>query len=274
MTSIKKTIGRAPRWPLTHERSYASALRSFIAALDAATREELATNGRDILAAGRGQDIPSQRQDEVTFGDLFTLINNLLQRIVGRVLNPLRGLEAGLKNRGYAVSEFNKRDWRKIVVKAYGVDVVRGNESWLPDLLRGWEAENLALIRSIPEQYVARLRGEFTRAVTEGRSLREMMKVVRDTSGVGRARAELIARDQIGKLNGQMQERRQRDLGVKSFIWKTVGDERVRPTHRARNGKEFRYDRPGPRPGAEIRCRCSASPVLPGLTAADIRDIG
>jgi SPP1 gp7 family putative phage head morphogenesis protein len=251
------------------ERQYLADLLAVVRALDQAARAEVQTRGQELLDAYAVRRDAEHREDA-----WFDLLAMLLLRIALEVASQLLDAERLIPLRARQAADFNLRDWRAVVRRAYGVDIVRGNESWMLDTLRAFEAENLGLIRSIPERYVERLRGEFTRAVTEGRSLRDMTRMVQETTGTTRKRAELIARDQIGKLNGQLQERRQRDIGVRSFIWRTVGDERVRPTHRQRHGKEFSYEEPGPRPGAEIRCRCSAAPVLPGLTAEEVRGFG
>lgn len=44
------------------------------------------------------------------------------------------------------------------------------------------------------------------------------------------------------------------------YVWHTVEDERVRPEHRAKNGKKFKWDE-SPIPGEEFGCRCWAVPV-------------
>lgn len=263
-----KVVGRPHRWPLAIELEYRRGLYALARAIDTAARSALNRNGQAMLdgAAERGDGM---RQD--AFADLLAqILLEILMAISGDILEA----ERMVRNVGLATSEFSKRDFRAIVRKAYGVDVVRGNETWLPDRMRAWELENLDLIRSIPQQTVTRLRSEFTSAVLEGRSLRDMTRIVQEATGSNRKRSELIARDQIGKLTSQLNERRQRDIGVRSFVWRTVRDERVRPSHRARDGKEFSYEEPGPRPGLEIRCRCSASAVLPGLTAEQVQSLG
>lgn len=91
-----------------------------------------------------------------------------------------------------------------------------------------------------------------------------------------RNRARLIARDQVGKLNGELQQQRQADLGIERYIWRTVGDNAVRPSHAAMDGETCRWDDPtvylsGSRwanrssiggveehPGQDYQCRCSA----------------
>lgn len=82
-----------------------------------------------------------------------------------------------------------------------------------------------------------------------------------------RARANLIARDQIAKLNGQLTRTRQTDLGVSRYIWRTMGDARVRDEHQDLNGKIFSWDSPPDvgHPGDDYQCRCYADPVLSDL---------
>jgi SPP1 gp7 family putative phage head morphogenesis protein len=62
--------------------------------------------------------------------------------------------------------------------------------------------------------------------------------------------------------------------GITQYIWRTSGDEAVRPAHRALEGKTFRCDSPpvvdpatGKRahPGEHDGCRCTAEPVIPGF---------
>jgi SPP1 gp7 family putative phage head morphogenesis protein len=45
------------------------------------------------------------------------------------------------------------------------------------------------------------------------------------------------------------------------YIWRTQGDERVRPEHAARDGQVFSWDDPAiSPPGTEFGCRCIAVP--------------
>jgi SPP1 gp7 family putative phage head morphogenesis protein len=80
-------------------------------------------------------------------------------------------------------------------------------------------------------------------AAGAGRALRpdvkELADEVQDRYGVSESRAQLIARDQIGKLYGNVHEARQRDLGLKAYFWRTAQDERVREEHAAREGERF-----------------------------------
>jgi SPP1 gp7 family putative phage head morphogenesis protein len=64
---------------------------------------------------------------------------------------------------------------------------------------------------------------------------------------------------------------RQRELGVERFVWRTMGDERVRDEHDELKGETFSYDDPPEidgeptLPGDDVQCRCYAEPVLDDL---------
>lgn len=52
-------------------------------------------------------------------------------------------------------------------------------------------------------------------------------------------KAAFIARDQTGTILGQMNSERQKRAGFQAFRWSDSGDERVRDSHRERNGKIY-----------------------------------
>lgn len=162
-------------------------------------------------------------------------------------------------------NEFNAKEWRAILRSVYRVDIITGAPPALRDALVQFEAENIALIKSIPQQALSRMQGRIVAAVSKGETLASTTKYVREEFGVARNRAELIARDQIGKLNGQLTEMRQRDLGVDEYTWRGILDARERPEHVAREGEVYAWAKPPEdgHPGQPIRCRCTAEPRLP-----------
>jgi len=66
------------------------------------------------------------------------------------------------------------------------------------------------------------------------------------------------------------------------YIWRTRGDEKVRPSHAANDGKVFAWDSPPPtgHPGEDYGCRCTAEPYQPDMnehleiTLGDVFDTG
>ncbi len=168
------------------------------------------------------------------------------------------------------VDGFNKRQFMELLAKAYGVDIIPKEPNMVP-LMHVWEAENIRLIQSIAPQYLDSLHGKIVAAVRQGTPLRNMTADIRSSYDAPQWRAELIARDQVGKLNGDLTRKRQESIGVDSYKWRGVMDERERDEHIAREGKTFKWSEPPSdgHPGEPIRCRCWAEPMLPDLDDLD-----
>ncbi len=249
---------RPARYPYSAEIAQRSLLRGIVAEYRRVALLELERDGPLILARAA-----IFRLDEAPQATGWAaMVKNLLLRVANGIGYVL---EAGLNRIGLIaqqVDSVSKTEFRKQVRAAYGIDILRG-EPQLADLLSAWTEENASLIKSIPDRLTEQLRSEFTTAFTNGTSLRDLTKIVRDKTGLADNRAELIARDQIGKLTGRLDRMRQESVGVQEFVWMTSQDERVRPTHRARHGKIYRWDSKDIKPGEEIRCRCTSSPVFP-----------
>lgn len=147
----------------------------------------------------------------------------------------------------------------------------------LRDIMKAEIAENVALIRSIQQQYHSQVEGMVMRSVVEGRDLSMLVRELRERYTITRKRAELIARDQNNKATSAIQRERQTSLGIEKGVWlHSHAGKEPRPTHLANHGKEFSvkdgwYD-PDPRvrkniwPGQLINCRCTWKPVVRGFS--------
>ena len=131
-----------------------------------------------------------------------------------------------------------------------------------------WVGENLDLIRSIDDETMRRIRQILTArimgSVNHAGLAKDLIAEIQAITEKEKRRAELIARDQLGKLHGQINRRKQESLGIDEYEWETSHDERVRDSHRALQGKVFSWNNPPPEghPGYPIRCRCIALPVI------------
>lgn len=160
------------------------------------------------------------------------------------------------------------------------IDVFTDSEPVAP-LLRQAVRENIALIESIPERMHASVERTIGSGIAEGKRVETLRKEVQREFGVSRRRAELIARDQVGKLSGALAKERQAALGVTKYRWSTVRDERVRgkpggtwPLNKSNRGDHYRlhdteqsWDKPPvvepstgrtAHPGEDYQCRCQA----------------
>lgn len=110
----------------------------------------------------------------------------------------------------------------------------------MQDALNASIAENVGLIRSIPEQYLTQVEGIVMRSYTAGRDLETMTKELRARYPITKRRAELIARDQSNKLNATVTRTRRLELGLTKAVWiHSGGGKEPRQSHVKFSGKEF-----------------------------------
>ncbi len=142
--------------------------------------------------------------------------------------------------------------------------------------MKYWSRNNSLLIKDIPfktsHQIAERTRIALIEGTNQTDLTKEVFDIMSERTDVSDSRAKLIARDQVAKLNGQLTRERQEEIGVSGYIWRTVGDERVRDSHDEVDGQFFSWDSPpsetdGNHPGEDFQCRCWPEPVLPEFVA-------
>jgi uncharacterized protein with gpF-like domain len=145
------------------------------------------------------------------------------------------------------------------------------------DVIDATVNQNVALIRSIPEQYFTQVEGLVMRSVQNGRDLGFLTKELQGRYGITRGRAAFIALDQNNKATSAMNKARQIELGLDEAVWVHSGaGKHPRPTH-VKAGREHvrykisegwydpalkRFIQPGEEPG----CRCIGRPVVKGFS--------
>jgi SPP1 gp7 family putative phage head morphogenesis protein len=179
-------------------------------------------------------------------------------------------------------TNWNDKQWKKTVRSMVGVDIYT-REPWLKDTIDGFEKENASLIRKLADETREDIESIVSRGFRQGKSAATLKKEILNGTDLepGRfrktkTRAKLIARDQVNKLNGQLTEMRQTELGITQYIWRTSVDERVRENHKVMEGKTCRWDNSAVyksggkwisrssiggvelHPGQDYQCRCYA----------------
>jgi uncharacterized protein with gpF-like domain len=140
----------------------------------------------------------------------------------------------------------------------------------MQDVAKASVVENVALIKSIPQQYFTQVEGIVMRGYGRGRDLQEITTELKTRYGITQRRAVLIARDQSNKLNAVTTQARRQELGITEAIWQhSHGGREPRKSHVAADGRKFEIvkgcliDGKYILPGEEINCRCVSKSVLP-----------
>lgn len=138
-------------------------------------------------------------------------------------------------------------------------------------------AANVALIKSIPQQYLKDVSTQVWDAVTTGGDMHALEQNIQKVYKIADRRAANIARDQNNKAKASFEETRRAELGIEEAEWQhsSAGKE-PRPTHVTAGKKHTRYKckegwlDPATNtriwPGTEINCRCTSRSIIPGLS--------
>lgn len=155
-------------------------------------------------------------------------------------------------------------------------DILTGE---LKEVLTATVAENVGLIKTVPQTYLSQVRGAVMRSITQpatdglaGVQVR-IQKVLTERAKQIRNKARNIALDQTRKTYNNLNRGRMEAVGLGKFEWvHSGGGQKPRKLHQNQlNGNIYSFDnlpiiddRTGERgiPGQAINCRCTMLPVI------------
>jgi len=267
----KRKTPKAPKPPKLHrlEQGYAASILLLIEPFKQSVRETIYP-----LLPQLFDDFKTDAIDPEIIKNAFRAIRARYSKQVddGRVRNVAKGQAARINKQQ---SQYHQRVMNVIT----GVNPIQ-LEPWLDNEVQTFMAENVSLIKSIPDEGLTDIEQMLYRDGSRKLSPQQMRKKIEEEFDVTEGRARVISRDQVSKFNGRLTEQRQVNLGITKYTWITSKDGRVRSSHERLDGKVFSWDEPpvtvstgkraGERnhPGGDIQC-------FPGESKVDvINDVG
>lgn len=129
--------------------------------------------------------------------------------------------------------------------------------------------EQVGLITSLPTEAAERVQRLALEGLSNATRAEEVAAEIMRSGEVAKSRAMTIARTEVSRAHTAYTQARAQHAGSTMFIWRTSRDGDVRPSHKALNGKSFRWDEPPEcdpgyhaLPGAIFNCRCFPEPVF------------
>jgi SPP1 gp7 family putative phage head morphogenesis protein len=242
------------------ENGYVRALRGVAAAVHREYMKALAPYLEDIAGKADGR-----RDAHTSLSNEFDILGVRVQAAIGPTVGPL----------------FDKMSKQVVVSNAKGqallgikVGTIAGNPGVITNATGGIQGDiaaardrNIRLVEDAQRAYAQQVRDIVEDPGTFGMRVEDIQEALEARGGVSGSRAELIARDQTLKLNGQISATRQQRAGVESYTWSTSLDDRVRDEHAELEGQQFDWLNPPEvgHPGEDINCRCVAIPVIAEL---------
>ena len=284
----KITSGRA--YPHGIERKYYRELESFFKPLTDYV-ENFINQNMEPLLRGDSEDL---HLDTIP-GDTFRKMIYNLENWISVYMPDISELPADKNNNVILTTiaktadeamEFGNKEFTKMLDKGIHVNLPT-SAPWWNDMKKSWAEDNYNLITSNAKNYVSKINTLTEQAIVNGMSPGKLKEeIFKATQGLEKSHCKLLARDQMGKLNGQITQAQMQEIGLDMYVWSTAYDDRVRDSHAAMEGLLCRWDdasvvsydggktwvdRPAAavqlHPGQDIQCRCVGLAYYPELTA-------
>lgn len=268
-----------PKFPVAAEREYIRLTREYMKLLKESIEETLPEMKQimwqDFRMDSKATDDERKKQRVEGFPQMAEKTEKLFARIKEVFENKVALFDIARRMRSISNKTrlITVKEWKKAIGKALGIDIFEdyylGN--FYEEQLEQWIEDNVHLITSIPREALSEMKQVVFEGYVQGKSVTEITRKIQDRYQVNKSKAKLLARDQIGKLNANITKHQQTDAGVRKYVWRTVGDSRVRKSHRELDGKTFFWSQPpvvdkrtGRRchPGEDYQCRCIALSVF------------
>lgn len=208
-------------------------------------------------------------QDANFSREYLTLVKKLERKIKKRFNN--KRIDKLVSNVLSRVNRQNQRNFYLQLSNQLGIDTKA------LVLREGLKPTTNALILET-SQWVKKLRDETLEqytattlaGMTRGEGIDEIIKNFGVLVAKNRTQAQFTAFNQSQNFNALLGKLRAQNAGIEKAVWRTSKDERVRPSHKQRDGKEFELkeglyssiDRKELLPGIDYRCRCFAEYIL------------
>jgi SPP1 gp7 family putative phage head morphogenesis protein len=289
--AVKKKFGRkrllaskvVPHYPANLEREYVRVINAYMDMFKKTLAEHL-PNIRSLLDQGVIRTDAEDDERERAAGPLLTgaeiaAFDTALEKELNKILNKfaekqsLFDLQKRIGKMANLTRKLTIKEWKRVVKRTLGIDIMEDYYNGLKfrQLFDRWTAANVGLIKTIPQESLGKMRDIVKSGYLRGTNTKSIAREIQENYGIGKSRAQFIARDQIAKLNANITREQQSDAGVSEYVWRTAGDVRVRDSHKPLNDKRFKYSEPpvvddktGRRasPGEDYQCRCVALPIF------------
>ena len=208
-------------------------------------------------------------RSEIAMDGILDWMGHVMDSLVAQWQGRLNGLSEKIASElvGKSKTHYDKRLHNMLRKRGFTVNF--RHTKYVEDQAKIALEENVALIKSIGNQYLDKVRSAVWRSVKNGYDLESLVKQLREIDGVTDRRAKNIAQDQTSKLNQAFEKARAEELGITEAIWlHSHAGKQPRESHVKANGKRFSLkdglviDGIATWPAVAINCRCRAKLII------------
>lgn len=249
------------------ERQMGEALEAMVSAMAAQFRREA------IASLNKGTVEKFADAQIGNFAKVFLTLANRATRKIKKRFDSDR-LERMVRKELAKTNEQGKRKLYGELAAKTGIDAKRlTNEEGLKFTTNALILETQRWAQKLRDDSLEAFTANTLRAMTLGQPLEKVLEQYDDMVEKRRGHARMVARTQVANFNSVMTKTRAQNVGITRAVWVTSHDERVRPCHEVRDGKEFDLseglysscDGKTLLPGTDYNCRCTYRMIIPEM---------
>jgi len=269
--TTKRTKVSSLQTPLAIERSYQTSVRKTLDISADLIRSIIVPALPQLVADNKLFRGDSYKSDIEPVGNVIADLYETTRLNLGGEITQVE-LERLAESISLETSDWNKQQIHRVFRQGLGIDLVQG-DPFLAEMLTTFSINNANLIANVSNTFINQTQQIVNEGMLKGwrheQIAQKLLGTGKDELGLvsrfsmAKTRADLIARDQINKLNGQLSHLRQTQAGIIGYFWRDSDDSRVRPRHAGFDGTRFLWSTGAPggiHPGDEIQCRCWGEP--------------
>lgn len=277
---------KAPEPPKAEIRQFGNAIESMVEQMAKRWRhqvfEELNQSTIEKFATeDSAKDLETLRKAGYHFadaqvGNFARVFLKMAERVRRKLLKQFDDgrLEKLAKTYTGKVDRRNKQEFYRRVEKRIGISrqELEATEG-LTFQINAYQLETFQWLRKMRDDTMQEWTSNTLRDMAEGKGLPEILSQFDGMVEKRKNHAKMVARTQISTFNSLTSKARARNLGIEKAVWVTSRDERVRPCHQVRDGKEFDLaeglysscDGKTLLPGVDYQCRCDYRMIIPKM---------
>jgi len=262
--------------PLAIERQYQTQIRKTLQVSADLVRQTIVPNLPRLVEdnkvfRGDSRHTDSRLDEGAPVGEVIAALYESVNLGFDGAFSP-RDFEIMAQQISIETNGWNKQQIHRVFRQGLGIDLLQG-EPWLAGILETFALNNANLIKNVSTVFIDQTQQIVNEGMIKGWRheviAQKLLGTGTDEQGrvskhrLSKTRANLIGRDQINKLNGQLSHLRQINAGVTHYFWRDSDDSRVRPQHSLWNNQKFSWAKGATgsiHPGDDIQCRCWPEP--------------
>ena len=268
VTSPKGAQIKSPEAPRSEIRQFGNAIEYMV--------DQMAQRWRNQIFSELNQSTVAKFADAGQGGNFAKVFLAMAARVRRKLLKQFGTERLDRMTEQYTgkVDKRNKAEFYRRISTSIGIsrEELEATEG-LTSQINAFKAETQQWVKKMRDDTLQQWTSNTIRLMAEGKGLPEILSQFDGMVEQRKGHAKMVARTQISTFNSLTSKARAQNLGITKAIWVSARDERTRPSHQERDGKEYllseglysAVDGKTLLPGTDFQCRCLALMIIPEM---------